>query len=330
MRTESRRTKDVLLQAGSAVTSFHPILRMLDQAVDHGRIPRAVWSRIPIDTDFEVRVSRDEHFTYVATATDVLGRLLFWRGLDGWEPETTSVFAALARTARGVVDAGAHTGLYTLLACAVNPNASVYAFEPVARIAQALRLNIGRNGWAGRCSVFENPVAEADGYVPFHVPASATPMSASLNPYGLQVGPHDPAWQHAGGLVIRSYARAIDSCLDVDAPIDLIKLDIEGFEDRAIAGLPVTLNTWSPAVIFEVIDADKCAGIENIFTQSGYQFYKLTACGPEATESLRPPTVPEFRNYLAVKQESHRRAVESMSATVPDRIQKNQIRGWLS
>jgi hypothetical protein len=139
-------------------------------------------------------------------------------------------------------------------------------------------------------------------------------MSASLDPDGLQVGPRDPAWQHAGGFVIRSYARAIDSCLAEDTPIDLIKIDVEGFEDRAIAGLTKTLNKWSPAIIFEVLEALKYADIEDNLKEWGYEFYKLTARGPEATASLRPPTDPEFRNYLAVKQATHRQLIESLMA----------------
>lgn len=303
MYMTNRQIKDMLLQAGSHVTSFRPVRRALGRAVGDGRIPRSVWSRIPVNATFEVRVSGSESFTYVAISTDTLGRYLFWRGLDGWEPETTRTFVTLARSARGIVDAGAHTGFYTLLACAINSETRVFAFEPVPRIAGILRTNVERNGWSDRCMVFENPVAETDGYVPFHVPAAATPMSASLDPQG---------YRHFAGAIVSSYARAIDSCLDQDIPIDLIKLDVEGFEDRAIAGLTRTLETWSPALIFEVLEIVKYAEIEDILKGSGYELYKLTADGPKATNSLLPPTDPEFRNYLAVKQASHKQVVESL------------------
>jgi FkbM family methyltransferase len=252
---------------------------------------------MPVKTTFQVRVSGSERFTYVAIPTDKVGRHLFWRGLDGYEPESTSIFVTLARSARGIVDAGAHTGLYTLLACAVNSEARVFAFEPVPSITRLLRRNVERNGWSDRCMVFENPVAETDGYVPFHMPATATPLSASLNPQGYG----------QAGVVTSCYARAIDSCLDQDVPIDLIKIDVEGFEDRAIAGLTRTLNSWSPAVIFEVLETAKYTDIEHTLKESGYDFYKLTARGPEATDSLLPATDPELRNYIAVKQASHKK-----------------------
>lgn len=309
-----RRLKDVLLQAGSAATAFRPARRGLRRAIDQGRIPHSIWSRVPVDGVFEVTVSADERFAYRARATDVLGRFLFWRGLDGWEPETTSVFTALARSARGVVDAGAHTGMYTLLSCAVSPAARVFAFEPVARIADVLRANVDLNGWSDRVTVFENPVAEADGYVPFHVPASSTPMSASLDPNGLQVGPNDPAWQHAGGSVVTAYARAVDSCLIGDPPIDLVKIDVEGFEDRVIAGLTRTLDRCSPAIIFEVLEAGKFTDIEDDLRVRGYRFHRLTARGPVETDCLRPPSDPEFRNYLAVKRQSHIAVIASLTS----------------
>ena len=309
-----RRVKDLLLQAGSTATSLRPVRGVLARTIAGGRLPRSIWSRIPVDTAFRVDVSDDEHFQYEAKATDVLGRFLFWRGLAGWEPETTSVFVALARSARGVVDAGAHTGLYSLLACAVNSDLRVWAFEPVPRIADVLRSNLERNGWLDRCTVFENPVAETDGYVPFHVPASSTPMSASLDPEGLRVGANDPAWQHSGGQVLTTYARAIDSCLVGDQPVDLVKIDVEGFEDRALAGLGKTLDRCAPAIVFEVLEALKFADIERDLKRRGYRFYKLTERGPEATDGLRPPVDPEFRNYLAVSRTTHEDAIEALAA----------------
>lgn len=310
--TTDRRKKDVLLQAGSFVTASDTVRRLLKRLIVDGRLPQAVWSRIPVDAVFGVTVASGASFAYAATATDTLGRHLFWRGMDGWEPETTRVFAALAQSARGVVDAGAHTGLYTLLSCAVNPSARVYAFEPVPRIARVLRENLARNGWEARCTVFENPVAEADGYVPFHIPASSTPMSASLDPGGARIGRRDPAWQHTGGSVTRSFARAIDSCVADDAPVDLVKIDVEGFEDRAIAGLGSTLARWSPAVVFEVIEAAKRLDIERTFRENGYTFYKLGPSGPEESAGLAPPSNLHFRNYVAVRQSGHRAVVEAL------------------
>src|SRR4051812_2901058 len=116
----NRRIKDMLLRTGSYVTTIRLVRRALGRAVDDGWVHPSVWSRMPVNTAFQVRVSDSERFTYVAISTDKVGRHLFWRGLDGYEPESTSIFVTLARSARGIVDVGAHTGLYTLLACAVN------------------------------------------------------------------------------------------------------------------------------------------------------------------------------------------------------------------
>ncbi|KQY04412.1 hypothetical protein ASD37_21070 [Mycobacterium sp. Root135] len=114
----------------------------------------------------------------------------------------------------------------------------------------------------------------------------------------------------------RSFARAIDSCLGDTAPVDLVKIDVEGFEDRAIAGLGSTLVKWAPAVIFEVIEAAKREEIERTFRERGYSFYKLGARGPEECASLRPPSDTRYRNYLAVRQSRHKETVESLAVRI--------------
>src|SRR5260370_25620164 len=78
---------------------------------------------------------------------DTVGEVLYWYGLKRFEPSTVPLFVELARKSRGVLDIGANTGLYAVLACAANPAAKVFAWEPVPYLAQKLRNNISLNGF---------------------------------------------------------------------------------------------------------------------------------------------------------------------------------------
>ena len=81
-----------------------------------------------------------------ASGDDWIPTQLFWRGWQGYEPEMTALFYRLARTAEVVFDVGAHIGFFSLLAAIVNPEAQVFAFEPLARIFERLKQNIALNG----------------------------------------------------------------------------------------------------------------------------------------------------------------------------------------
>ena len=66
---------------------------------------------------------------------DHLGRALFFNNATGWEPEILRVLPSLARLSPGILDVGAHTGLFTLVALAANPTAR----RSESRIREAIR-----------------------------------------------------------------------------------------------------------------------------------------------------------------------------------------------
>ena len=127
------------------------------------RIPLGVWLLLPIARSFTVHVDSERGFTYVARPRDLIGRSLFWCGLDkGLEAETLRVFRAFAQDAQLILDVGANTEIYTLLACAVNPTARVVAFEPVPRVYQILKQHVELNGWSARCDLRNQAVSNVE------------------------------------------------------------------------------------------------------------------------------------------------------------------------
>ncbi|HKR60676.1 MAG TPA: hypothetical protein VJS64_13230, partial [Pyrinomonadaceae bacterium] len=63
---------------------------------------------------------------------------MFWRGWQGYEPETAALFYELAQGAATVIDVGAHAGFYSVLASLANPHARVFACEPLPRVFASL------------------------------------------------------------------------------------------------------------------------------------------------------------------------------------------------
>lgn len=117
---------------------------------------------------------------YELGPNDAVGNVLLWCGPRSFEPVTLPHFAQLASTARGILDIGANTGLYSLVACAANPHARVVAWEPVPYLHAKLSANIGLNRFTGRCDLRQAALADKKGILPLYVPLD-TPM-ASLNP----------------------------------------------------------------------------------------------------------------------------------------------------
>ena len=145
------------------------------------------------------------------------------------EPFTTQLIRDLIPAGGVAVDIGANIGYYTLLmARTVGPEGRVIAFEPDAENARILRKNLEANGYSN-VTVVEAAVAEAEGVVRLHLADGN-----SVN--------HRLSADEDGRATVEIPAVTLDEWLAVHdiTRVDFIKLDIEGAETRALAGMKHT------------------------------------------------------------------------------------------
>jgi len=290
-----RAFKDRVLRILSYATGIFGVRHAIRYCVRRNLVPKSVWSRLPVAGTFTVDVAALRRFKYSSTAHDFVGRSLFWKGIEGYEPETTAAFTRLAESARVVIDIGANTGLYSLLACAISSDVRVLAFEPVPRIMDRLRRQVDVNGWANRCELVSAAVSDRDGTVDFHVPLGGLPHSASLNPTGFGDAP---------GQLVKVAVVALDTFCDDSLSVDLIKIDVEGFEADALRGMADLLADHHPALIFEVLDDTRNEQIESMLYDLGYQLFHLGEYGARGVQRIVADQ--RFRNFAAVARSNQR------------------------
>jgi len=196
-----------------------------------------------------------------------------------------------------VLDIGANTGFYTLLACAANPKARVTAFEPVPATIEALRSNIALNGFEGRCQTVSCAVADAVGRAAFHVPFGTTPDMASLGRTG---------WLGIAGEVTEVATTTIDAAVGHSGHLDLVKVDVEGHEDVVLKGGLRTLDACRPALILECNPEGPYRMVEEILLEHDYDIYHLRTEGVLPVKTIRPDRRDDpdrGRNFLAYPSE---------------------------
>jgi FkbM family methyltransferase len=222
-------------------------------------------------------------FFYDCAHDDVLGRSVVWTDLRHWEETTHPLFYRMARQARGFLDAGAFSGLYTLLACQANPNLRAVAVEPNPQTLPKLQRNVSVNRLERRVAVVGKAL-------------SAQPGRARLA---------IPEWTAAASLV-RSVAaeRVVD--VDVttgddvvgDLPIDLVKIDVEGLEAEVLRGLAKTIAAHRPAVIAECLDRSALDALRLTAQDLGYEY--IHHFGPGGLTQVERGFVPTWphENFL--------------------------------
>lgn len=281
--------------AARRLTSSGLMRHVLRMGTMSGIVPPAAWKRLPVAATFSVRLPGRHAmaFRYRSIADDLIGRALFWRGLKDWEAETIDVFLTLARQARLLVDVGANTGVYALLACAVNPRAEVLAFEPVPHIHQHLRRNLDLNDLGGRCHAVAAAVADFTGTAPLHVPAVPLPTSATLGEKGFRA--------KQGSVVDVDVTTLDEACRGRD-DVDVVKIDVEGSEHLVLGGMQRVLETCRPAIIIECNPDGPYREISECLAPLDYHYFHLQGGGPRPTQAIVPDASERYRNYLCLPE----------------------------
>ena len=171
---------------------------------------------------------------------DILGSSLATRRT--WEPHVTRLFAELLDEGDVFVDVGAHFGYYTLIASRiVGGNGRVYALEPHPSTHALLKANLELNEVRN-----VRPLAVAAGSQ-----HGVGTLGTSKPSDGARMSLLADHGQAATPVPISPLAEILDQA---DVPrVRLVKIDVEGFEDRVLRGLAQLLEQGArPAILLEV------------------------------------------------------------------------------
>jgi FkbM family methyltransferase len=166
---------------------------------------------------------------YVDTRSKDIGLHILQSGT--WETHYTEAFKRLLRPGARVVDVGANLGWYSLVAGPIiGPSGRIYAVEPNPELARLIYWSLRTNGFIGFSKVFQVAVGDQPGVVDL-VLRPDMPGSGFIRPTVHAVT--DPP-----ASVVRVPSVRLDDLLaEEEGPIDVVKMDIEGWEGMAIRGM---------------------------------------------------------------------------------------------
>src|SRR4051812_26773876 len=204
----------------------------------------------------------------LVNGSDQLATALSADGWLGFERPVPDVLAAVVRAKGGLVlDVGANTGFYSLIAVSIDPSVEVHAFEPYPPVLQLLHANLSINRAGRRVRVFEEAVGCASGHARLHIPDPSHGLvetSASLN----------PAFYVGGTLTSVSVAV---TTLDLHVAsmvrqprVGVIKVDVESLEHEVLAGATALISSDRPYVFVEVLPTSDIDALEEIRASCGY------------------------------------------------------------
>lgn len=205
-----------------------------------------------------------------------IASLLFWHGLDGFEPETSRTLRFLFERATTFIDVGANCGLYSILGALWNPNLEVIAFEPVPLIFDGLKKNILLNQLEGRVRCENVALSNKSGRATLFLPGGE---GLDIESTGTLAS---DSWQSRKGSPQLEVETVRFEEYETRHPmrVDLIKIDVEDFEADVLEGMQRIIMRDRPFIVCEVLprlhrNQRTCKNVEAL----NYHPYWITPVG---------------------------------------------------
>ena len=185
-----------------------------------------------------------------------------------------------------IIDVGANRGEYTLLALEHCPDAHVHAFEPIPSVFEQLQAALAHNP---RTTLHRLALADQDGELNFWFDPSKTGNTSAI--CGVQQSVHGLS----SAELVRAPAQRLDQfCKLIGIKhIDLLKIDVEGFESNVLHGATDLISRGNISCI--QIEYGKA----NLFSRYFIYDYIAEYGKHYAIGKLYPNAIRWFQNYKA-------------------------------
>jgi FkbM family methyltransferase len=195
------------------------------------------------------------------------GNHVCWLGV--YEYRKQQALQRLVASGSTVYDVGAHVGFHSILASRlVGPAGRVCAFEPLPRNLRYLHEHVRLNH-AANVQIVEAAVADHAGFEAFG-----------------ERGSYMGGLQHSGALHVQTVsidALTMDSAIP---PPNIVKMDVEGGEVRALHGMRETLATHRPTIFLATHSPDLHRECIQFLTVLGYRITPLVGDDIWKTDEL--------------------------------------------
>ncbi len=245
--------------------------------------------------DFKVVIDKDHNFLMWHYGYLVENEI-FWGGLfnNAWEVTSLKYWTELCKNSNYIIDAGANTGIYSLIAKEVNPRATVVAFEPLKSVQAMLQKNIQLNNYDILC--VDKALSSVDGEALIYDDLSsdhsyAATVNVNLRPNNSKVG-------GAKIKTIKLETFIEEQCIE---RIDLIKIDVETHEPELLEGFGKYLEQFEPTMLIEILDDNIAAKVQGMIKDIPYLYYNINE--QKGARKMETLSKSDGYNFLICKKE---------------------------
>jgi FkbM family methyltransferase len=257
--------------------------------------PHSIYKHFHFTGVINLKVDNGSSFKMKHYGTEIENDF-FWKGLTGgWEKISMKCWMQLCRNANVIFDIGANTGVYSLVAKAINTSSKVYAFEPLKQMFTKLVLNNELNQYDIIC--IEKAASDKNGKAIIYETGTDHVAAASLNAETRQ----------DGNLNVETeiVTTTLDTFINENyiEKVDLIKMDVETHEPNVLEGYRIFLQKHRPDLLVEVLTDEVGSDLEKILNGLEYLYFNIDDKNGTIRKTDRI-TKSDYFNYLICTRES--------------------------
>jgi FkbM family methyltransferase len=208
---------------------------------------------------------------------DPLVNIFYYSNVKYEEENDLKLFTGLSGHSKTIIDIGANTGIFSVLAGLANHTADIYAIEPYSPNYSRLNINLKLNS-CSNVKTLQLAMGESSGTVGFTVPESnaITDVSSVNGEFSKSIYPELKWKKEIVGLDTPDNIKAANKI----AKIDLIKCDVETYEMSVFRGMDHILRVDRPVIIFECfLDPERQVFFNDILKKYDYYVYNILTEG---------------------------------------------------
>ena len=200
-----------------------------------------------LDSDIETFELPDNPSRRFVNNNSILTRKIYWFGERGYEGSEVYFWRYFCQRALKILEIGANTGYYTTQGALAAPDTRYLAVEPhrasVETLRQNLALNAVRNVEVVEAAVVGHKVSERMELVIPDVDHDEAPTGAFLA----------RGTEGISRTAAKSISVPLVEAIDLADNVDLLKLDVEGYEYEILHSLASYIKSNTPTIFAEVL-----------------------------------------------------------------------------
>ena len=247
------------------------------------RISRWLRPSSDIKTNFKNGITwlKNENIAIYTNADNYIEYFILSNG--DYEDEVYKLINISLKPGFVAFDIGANIGIQSIrMSQCVGQTGKVYSFEPLGHLQKKFKQNIALNN------------CENIKLFPWALSDKEATLTMNINENEWNQGTFSLNWTNSLGTpeqIIVKIADDIEELQNIER-LDLIKIDVEGFEYQVLRGLKAVLQKYKPRIIFEydknywLNTGQKLTDCIAFLRELNYTIFQVTAIGCELVTNL--------------------------------------------